>query len=103
MQSKENWKWGVVFILLTIFLVTATQAYKEISKFEDFDPPDDYKKGDSWDIEQEKLKETPSTPPKQASPSSPPVDTDNDNLDDLDNSHEIDESSKSDGINWDEL
>ena len=50
MQGNENWKWGAVFILLAIFLVTANQAYKTINQ-EDFEPPDDWQKGDSWDLE----------------------------------------------------
>ena len=52
MQNKsETWKWGVVFILLAIFLVTANQAYQHVTSQEDYEPPDDYLKGDSWDIE----------------------------------------------------
>ncbi|MDD2623413.1 MAG: hypothetical protein BWY02_02707 [bacterium ADurb.Bin157] len=53
MHGNDNWKWGVVFILLAIFLVTANQAYKHVVSQEDFEPPDDYLKGDSWDIEQQ--------------------------------------------------
>ncbi|MDD3000306.1 MAG: hypothetical protein PHF29_00950 [Candidatus Riflebacteria bacterium] len=53
MHGNDNWKWGVVFILLAIFLVTANQAYKHVVSQEDFEPPDDYLKGDSWDLEQQ--------------------------------------------------
>ncbi|MDN5279121.1 MAG: hypothetical protein PWR01_3086 [Clostridiales bacterium] len=49
--GNETWKWGLVFVLLAIFLVTANQAYVHITSQEDFPPPDDYLKGDSWDIE----------------------------------------------------
>jgi hypothetical protein len=49
--GNETWKWGVVFILLAIFLVTANQAYVHVTSQEDYAPPDDYKKGDSWDLE----------------------------------------------------
>ncbi|OGK05900.1 MAG: hypothetical protein A2W80_12845 [Candidatus Riflebacteria bacterium GWC2_50_8] len=50
-MQNETWKWGVVFILLAIFLVTANQAYQHVTSQETFEPPDDYLKGDSWDIE----------------------------------------------------
>lgn len=49
--GNETWKWGVVFILLAIFLITANQAYQHVTSQEHFEPPDDYLKGDSWDIE----------------------------------------------------
>jgi len=50
-NGNETWKWGVVFILLAIFLVTANQAYQHVTSQETYEPPDDYLKGDSWDIE----------------------------------------------------
>ncbi|MBU1108784.1 MAG: hypothetical protein KKB51_19060 [Candidatus Riflebacteria bacterium] len=50
-NGSETWKWGVVFILLAVFLVTANQAYQHITTQETFEPPDDYLKGDSWDME----------------------------------------------------
>ncbi|GAB4273964.1 MAG: hypothetical protein Kow0029_13980 [Candidatus Rifleibacteriota bacterium] len=49
--GNETWKWGLVFVLLAVFLVTANQAYVHITSQEDYPPPDDYLKGDSWDIE----------------------------------------------------
>lgn len=49
--GSESWKWGAVFILLAIFLVTANQAYQHVATQETYEPPDDYLKGDSWDIE----------------------------------------------------
>jgi hypothetical protein len=49
--GNETWKWGLVFVLLAIFLVTANQAYVHVTSQEDYPPPDDYKYGDSWDIE----------------------------------------------------
>ncbi|MDD3145791.1 MAG: hypothetical protein PHD82_00695 [Candidatus Riflebacteria bacterium] len=49
--GTETWKWGVVFILLAIFLITANQAYQHVTSQEHYEPPDDYMKGDSWDIE----------------------------------------------------
>ncbi len=49
--GNETWKWGVVFILLAIFLITANQAYQHVTSQEHFEPPDDYLQGDSWDLE----------------------------------------------------
>ena len=49
--GKETWKWGVVVLLLAIFLITANQAYQHIANQEEFEAPDDYLKGDSWDLE----------------------------------------------------
>ncbi|HNX75047.1 MAG TPA: hypothetical protein PLM07_07640 [Candidatus Rifleibacterium sp.] len=49
--GSDTWKWGVVFILLAIFMVTANQAYQHVTSQEHYEPPDDYMKGDSWDIE----------------------------------------------------
>lgn len=49
-KGNENWKWGLVVLLLTVFLITANQAYQHIASQEDFAPPDeDYR--DSWDLE----------------------------------------------------
>lgn len=49
-KGNENWKWGVVVLLLTVFLITANQAYQHIANQEDFAPPEeDYR--DSWDLE----------------------------------------------------
>lgn len=50
-NGSETWKWGVVFVLLAIFLVTANQAYQHVTSQETFAPPDDYLQGDSWDME----------------------------------------------------
>lgn len=50
-KGNENWKWGVVVLLLAIFLITANQAYQHLANQETFEPPDDYLKGDSWDLE----------------------------------------------------
>lgn len=52
-KGNDTWKWGLVFVLLAVFLVTANQAYVHISSLEDFEPPDDYLMGDSWDLEQQ--------------------------------------------------
>ena len=49
--GKETWKWALVVILLAVFLITANQAYQHLANQEDFAPPDDYLKGDSWDLE----------------------------------------------------
>ena len=49
--GKETWKWGIVALLLAIFLITANQAYQHIANQEVYDAPDDYLKGDSWDLE----------------------------------------------------
>lgn len=68
MHGNDNWKWGVVFILLAIFLVTANQAYKHVVNQENYEPPDDYSKGDSWDIEQQQLREAAASDPTVAPP-----------------------------------
>ncbi|MBP7635228.1 hypothetical protein KBA41_13765 [Candidatus Ozemobacteraceae bacterium] len=49
--GKESWKWGLVLILLAVFLVIGHQAYVAVTSQEDFAPPEDYKLGDSYDIE----------------------------------------------------
>jgi hypothetical protein len=49
--GREPWKWGMVLVLLAIFLVVAHQAYVAVTSQETFDPPDDYLKGDSFDLE----------------------------------------------------
>ena len=49
--GKETWKWALVVLLLAVFLITANQAYQQLANQEDYEPPDDYMKGDSWDIE----------------------------------------------------
>lgn len=49
--GNDTWKWGLVFVLLAVFLVTANHAYVNITSQEDFPPPDDYLQGDSWDLE----------------------------------------------------
>ncbi|HOT27414.1 MAG TPA: hypothetical protein PLU72_04425 [Candidatus Ozemobacteraceae bacterium] len=49
--GKESWKWGLVLILLAVFLVIGHQAYVAVTSQEDYPPPDDYKQGDSYDIE----------------------------------------------------
>lgn len=49
--GKESWKWGLVLILLAVFLVIGHQAYVAITSQEDFPPPEDYKQGDSYDVE----------------------------------------------------
>lgn len=50
-NGSETWKWGIVFVLLAIFLITASNTYKHVTSQETFAPPDDYLKGDSWDLE----------------------------------------------------
>ena len=48
----ETWKWALVVILLAVFILVANQAYRAVNNPEDqFPPPDDYTKGDSFDIE----------------------------------------------------
>jgi hypothetical protein len=49
--GREPWKWGLVLMLLAVFLVVANQAYVAVTSQETFDPPDDYLKGDSFDLE----------------------------------------------------
>ena len=48
----ETWKWALVLVLLSVFVVVANQAYKSINSTEDqYAPPDDWAKGDSFDQE----------------------------------------------------
>ena len=49
--GKETWKWGLVALLLAIFLITANQAYQHVANQEVYEAPDDWTKGDSWDQE----------------------------------------------------
>ncbi|RCK80216.1 MAG: hypothetical protein OZSIB_3398 [Candidatus Ozemobacter sibiricus] len=49
--GNETWKWGLVLILLAIFIMVANQAYIAVTSQEDYPPPDDYKQGDSYDLE----------------------------------------------------
>lgn len=50
--GEETWKWALVVLLLAVFLLVANQAYRTVNNPEDqFPPPDDYTKGDSFDIE----------------------------------------------------
>ncbi|HNW35516.1 MAG TPA: hypothetical protein PKM25_11330 [Candidatus Ozemobacteraceae bacterium] len=49
--GKEAWKWGLVLILLSVFLLVGHQAYVAVTTQEDYPPPDDYKQGDSFDVE----------------------------------------------------
>lgn len=49
--GKEPWKWGLVFMLLAVFVVVANQAYVAVSSYEEVPPPDDWKSGDSFDQE----------------------------------------------------
>ncbi len=50
-SGKETWEWALVVLLLAGFLISAHHAYDKISKQQDFAPPDDWAKGDSWDLE----------------------------------------------------
>lgn len=47
--GNETWKWGVVVILLAIFMITAHHAYQHIANQEEFAPPEPTP--DSWDLE----------------------------------------------------
>lgn len=49
--GSETWKWTLVFILLAVFLIVVNQAYQHVAGQEHYEPPDDYLKGDSWDLE----------------------------------------------------
>lgn len=50
--GEETWKWALVVILVAVFILVAHQAYKTVNNPEDqFPPPDDYTKGDSFDQE----------------------------------------------------
>ncbi len=49
--GNESWKWGLVLILLGVFILVANQAYVAVTSQEDYPPPDDYKQGDSFDLE----------------------------------------------------
>lgn len=50
-SGKETWEWALVVLLLAGFLISANKAYEQLAKQEDFAPPDDWAKGDSWDLE----------------------------------------------------
>ncbi|MFZ2956765.1 MAG: hypothetical protein WA705_07750 [Candidatus Ozemobacteraceae bacterium] len=48
--GEETWKWALVICLLSVFLLLGNQAWKSFNNPEDqFEPPDDYMKGDSFD------------------------------------------------------
>jgi len=49
--GSDTWKWALVAVLLAVFITTANQAYVHVTSQEDYAPPDDYLKGDSWDAE----------------------------------------------------
>ncbi len=49
--GNESWKWGLVLILLGVFILVANQAYVAVTSQEDYPPPTDYQEGDSFDIE----------------------------------------------------
>ena len=49
--GSDTWKWALVAILLAVFMITANQAYVHVTSQEDYAPPDDYLRGDSWDVE----------------------------------------------------
>jgi hypothetical protein len=50
--GDESWKWALVIVLLGVLVAVGNQAYKSVYNPENqFDPPDDYLKGDSFDIE----------------------------------------------------
>ncbi len=87
-SGNETWKWGVVFVLLAIFLITANQTYQHIASQETYAPPEDWKAGDSWDLEHKggpgagqaielspelQTSNEPQTAPQQDEPVDPPV------------------------------
>lgn len=49
--GRERWKWTLVVILFVVFLILANHAYEAINSQEYYPPPDDYLKGDSYDLE----------------------------------------------------
>ena len=66
--GDEAWKWALVLILLGVLLVVGNQAYKSVYNPENqFDPPDDYMKGDSYDMERG-LSSGPATGPGAGQP-----------------------------------
>lgn len=72
--GSETWKWGLVFVLLAVFLIVANQAYVNVTSQEVFAPPDDYLKGDSWDIEHQGgpgAGQAMELPPEMQTPDSP--------------------------------
>lgn len=50
-KSPETWKWVAVFILFAIFLGVTSNTCKYLNSVEDFEPPDDYLHGDSYDLQ----------------------------------------------------
>ena len=70
--GDETWKWALVLVLLSVFVVVANQAYKAVNNPDDhFAPPDDWSKGDSFD--QEKGGSGPATGPGAGQPMDVPA------------------------------
>ncbi|MBF0498536.1 MAG: hypothetical protein HQM09_00250 [Candidatus Riflebacteria bacterium] len=50
--GEETWKWSLVIILLAVFILVGNQAWRSFNNPDDqFEPPEDYLKGDSFDQE----------------------------------------------------
>ncbi|MBI3038542.1 hypothetical protein HYY75_05750 [bacterium] len=48
--GNESWKWGMVILLLGVFIFFGSQAYQSFKiASADYPPPDDYLHGDSFD------------------------------------------------------
>lgn len=51
-MGNDTWKWALVLVLSAIFILVAHSAYKSLHNADDqFPPPDDYMKGDSYELE----------------------------------------------------
>ncbi len=51
-MGNDTWKWALVLVLSAVFILVAHQAYKSLNNADDqFPPPDDYLKGDSYDLD----------------------------------------------------
>ena len=74
-MGNETWKWAMVLLLSAVFIIVAHQAYKSLyNSDETFPPPDDYTKGDSFDIDRGSVKGPIGIQPVDV-PESLPVDT----------------------------
>lgn len=79
-QKDDTWKWIMVFLLAGCLVFFSIQAYQSMKvHMEVFLPPDDYKEGDSYDLEQKIMQRHPpptathaaTVPPALATPTTP--------------------------------
>lgn len=98
--GNDTWKWGLVFVLLAVFLIVANQTYVQVTSQEDYAPPDDYLQGDSWDIEHQSgpgAGQAMELPPEMETP-----DTPTDSTTDQDEKEKPPELIHQEEIDWDQ-